>query len=205
MAVVVVRGGLDRPGEVGVRGEDVDVGTRRLDSIDEIEVGVYYSNRTTEDYEGWQNQSVDVSEDPNFDVDCSEETLTADFAGDTMIEYDAIDTGGDSKWYYASDINDNSVVSTAVFDQHGVDNSGTRDGTYDDSPVEKEELGFIVAHYFDLLGPDFELTTTDGPASSNSIDEGASSGTLDYDREPGAGFVTFLHVTRNGLRVDLGS
>jgi flagellin-like protein len=179
-------------------------GGNNCGDVDEIEVGVYYSNRTTDDYEGWQNQSVDVSEDPNFDVDCSEETLTADFAGDTMIEYDAIDTGGNSKWHYASSINDHSVVSPAVFDQHAADPSGS-DGIYDASTDDKEELGLIVAHYFDLLGPGFELTTTDGPAKSNSIDEGASSGTLDYDREPGAGFVTFLHVTRNELRVDLGA
>jgi hypothetical protein len=180
-------------------------GGNNCGSVDEIEVGVYYYNGTTSEYQGWQNQSVNVSEDPNFNVSCSDGTLFADFTGDTMIEYDAIDTGGVGKWYYGSEIDGRSVASQAVFDEHAVDTSGSRTGIYDASSGDKEELGFVVAHYFDLLGPDFSLTTTDGPAASNSIDEGASAGRLDYGREPGAGFVTFLHVTRNELRVELGS
>jgi len=194
-------------------GQDFEVhiartGGNKCTNVDEIEVGVYYYNGTTSEYQGWQNQSVDVDDDTNFDVDCSDETLTANFSGTTELGYDTIETGSSgnkTRWYYESDINDGSITSRITFDQHPEDDSGGRDGVYNhsDSDEETEEIGFVMAHYFGRLGPNFELTVIDGPGASSGVDEGASEGNLEYDATE-AGFITFLHVTENDLDVDLG-
>jgi hypothetical protein len=181
-------------------------GGNKCDKVDSIGVGVYYYNGTTSEYQGWQNHSVDVTtgSDSPFTKDCSEGTLTIDFTSDTPIGYDAIETSGNSKWHYASSIDGKSIAPTTRFDQHDADTQGSRNGQYNHtSPEETEQLGFLVAHYLALLGPNADLEVSDGPARSESIDESASTGTLDYDQARDRGFLTFLHVTENEIRVDL--
>jgi len=181
-------------------------GGNNCGAVDEVGIGVYYYNGTTDRYQGWQNDSVAVSTDPDADFtkDCGNDTLTATFTGTTPIGYDAIDTGGTNKWHYGSSIDDKSIAPTTVFDQHDADTQGGRNGQYNDTtPAETEELGFLVAHYFAVLGPNADLEVSDGPANSDSVDESASTGTLEYDQIKNAGFLTFLHVTENEIRVDL--
>jgi flagellin-like protein len=174
--------------------------------VDEVDVGVYYYNGTTDRYQGWQNHSVNVTTDPDSDFtkDCSDETLTANFTGTTPIGYDAIETGGESKWYYGSEIDDRTIATNTTFDQHDEDTEDGRNGKYNLSdPEETAELGFLVSHYIALLGPDADLEVSDGPTNSDSVDESLSTGTIDYEQSGSSGFLTFLHVTENEIEVDL--
>jgi flagellin-like protein len=182
-----------------------DGGGNNCGKVDEIDLGVYYYNGTTDQYQGWQNESVTVSTDPDADVTryCGNDTLRVDFTGTTQLGYDAVDTGGRSKWHYASSIDGKSIAPTTRFDQHDVDTQGGRNGQYNHtSPEETEQLGFVVAHYLAILGPNADLSVSDGPATSNSIDESTSTGTLNYDQAKNRGFLTFLHVTENEIQVD---
>jgi len=175
-------------------------------SLGEIGVAVYYYNGTTDRYQGWQNRTVSVSSDPDaaFTKDCSADTLTANFASDTPISYDEIETGGDGKWHFGSEIGDRTIATNTTFDQHDVDDEGGRNGVYNHSdPEEREELGFVVAHYLGVLGPNFDLSVEDGPGASSGVDESTSVGTLDYEATGSGGFLTFLHVTENEIAVDL--
>ncbi len=183
-----------------------DGGGNSCGSVDEVDVGVYYYDGTTGRYQGWQNHSVNVTTDPGsgFTKDCSEGTLAANVTGTTAIGYDAIETGGDGKWHYGSEIRGRTIAPTTTFDQHDADTGGGHDGTYNDTdPDETGELGFLVSHYVALLGPDVDLEVFDGPASSDSVDESASTGTIAYERSDGGGFLTFLHVTEHEIAVDL--
>jgi len=183
-----------------------DGGGGNCGDVDEVDVGVYYYNGTTDRYQGWQNHSVNVTTDPDSDFtkDCSDETLTANFTGTTPIGYDAIETDGESKWYYGSEIDDRTIATNTTFDQHDEDTEDGRNGKYNLSdPEETAELGFLVSHYIALLGPDADLEVSDGPTNSDSVDESLSTGTIDYEQSGSSGFLTFLHVTENEIEVDL--
>ena len=180
-------------------------------NVDRIDVSVYYYNGTTDRYQGWQNQSVRVDSDPDADFtkDCSSGTLTADFLGNTTMNYtDISTTGNDNKWYYGESIDSRSPAPTVRFDQHTEDSEGDRNGVYNDTdPDETDELGFVVSHYIARLGPSVDLRVTEGPSqgggNSDSVDESSSSGLIDYDRSGSSGFLTFLHVTENEIQVDI--
>ena len=151
----------------------------------DIDVSVYYWNTSSSKYEGWQNQSVDPATSPDFSVDCSDYTLSMNLGGNTPMTYGDIDmTGNDNKWYFGSDIKSSSAKPTTPFDE------------------SEAPLGDVINHYFELLGPEFTLTVTDGPGGSSRIDEGASSGQLEYEGG-GARYITYLHVTENEVRIRL--
>ena len=172
---------------------------------DEIDVSVYYYNSSGSENieEEWVNGSIDPEEPNNgFSVNCTTKMLNANLtAVSAKVEYEDIedDVSGLSstgnKWEYGSDIKDHEVDSDTVsFDMHGVDG-----GNY--SKGAEEELGFVVDHYLQLLGPNFDLTVQTGPGNSRPIDEDRSSGTLDYEPASGAQYITFLHVTENEVNV----
>lgn len=171
---------------------------------DELDLSIYFYNGSGGLYEGWQNSSVDPATNPDVDVDCDAKEMTIDLMGSTELEYKAIDiTGSDNKWFYGNQISDNDVDPMAVLDQHDIDTASPRDGTYNASAGETDELGFLVNHYVQRLGPTVELKVTDGPGGSSRIDEGESSGTLDYTQGGGDKFITFLHITENRVTVEL--
>jgi hypothetical protein len=163
----------------------------------DLDMSVYYYNGSSNAREEWQAQGIDPDTNPDFDVDCSAGTITADLMGSTLLEYDDIDlTGSDNKWYFGPEISANDVASqTTSFDAHGADSGQYNEG-------ETAELGFVVDHYAGLLSPQFDLTITDGPGGSSRIDEGASTGELSFDTATSAQYITFLHITENRVRVD---
>lgn len=167
----------------------------------DFDVSIYYYDSSGSEtvHEEWQNTSVDILDNDDFDVDCSAGEINADLMGNTTMSMGDISlTGSDNKWEYGPEISSRSVGSeTTSFTVH---DNGTIDmGNY--SSGESEELGFIVNHYFDLLGPQFDLTVTDGPGGSSRVDEGASSGELDFDTADGTKYITFLHITENEVNV----
>lgn len=167
---------------------------------DELDISIYYYNGTGGYYEGWQNSSIDPATNPDVDVDCSTKEMTIDLMGSTAIEYKEIDiTGSDNKWHFGNQINDNDVAPTTVLDQHDVDGNTS----YDADTGDKAEMGFLVDHYIQRLGPTLELKVTDGPGGSSRINEEESSGTLDYEGGTGNKFITFLHITENRVQVEL--
>lgn len=159
-----------------------------------LDVSIYYYNSSGSDtiHEEWQNTSLN----DDYEVDCSTGELTVDLMGSTPMEYDDISmTGSDNKWHFGPEISSRSVpTSTTSFTSHGPDS-----GNY--SKTQTEDLGFLVNHYLQLLGPRYDLTVADGPGGSSRIDESASSGTLEFDTTTGEQYVTYLHVTENEINV----
>lgn len=177
-------------------------GSGQCTKVDTVDLSVYYYNGTTNKYQGWQNESVQLDSDSSVNADCSADTLTIDLAGSTPLNYtDITISGSDNKWYYGSEIDSRSLADPIRFDQHFADTEGDRNGIYNESEIE--ELGFLMDHYFALLGPDFELEVADGPANSNSVNEGASKGEIFYHQTRGKGFLTFLHITKNQVKVEI--
>jgi hypothetical protein len=166
----------------------------------DLDVSIYYYNSSGSGtiHEEWQNESVDVEDNPDFNVDCSAETLTMDLLSSTTMEYDDLQiTGSDNKWFFGPEIDARGVTtSTTSFTLHGPD-------TGDYTTGDEEELGFLVDHYLQMLGPQFELTVTDGPGGSSRVDEGDSTGELTFDTSSSGQFITFLHITENRIEVGL--
>lgn len=159
-----------------------------------LDVSVYYRNAGESDYLGWQNSSIDPDETSHFEVDCSDNTLHANFTGDDPMEFKSIDTSGDkNKWYFGDDIKSRSVASEETM-------YGT---TYQSDQAEAAPMSDVVNHYFTMLASQFSLTVADGPGGSSSIDEGESNGALHYSGGTDE-FVTYLHITENEVEVRFG-
>ncbi|KTG12604.1 DUF7289 family protein [Haloferax profundi] len=169
----------------------------------EIDISIYYSDASGT-YQGWQKTDIDPTA-PNaaVQVDCDTDpaTLTVDFTNNsTKLEYGAISkTGNKNKWYFGDDIDSSSVRPSVTFDQHAADD-GT---TYTAGDGDEVTLYNLTNHYMALMAPSFKLSVTDGPGGSSRIDEGASSGDLDYEQADGGRYITFLHVTENRVRVEV--
>ncbi|MFC7135025.1 MULTISPECIES: DUF7289 family protein [Salinibaculum] len=166
----------------------------------DLDVSLYYYNTSGSDtiHEEWQNQTVDVSETDDFN--CQSGALVINITSDTKLEMGDISgaTGSGTKWHYGTEISSRSVDNeTKSFTFH--DNGTVDMGDY--STGDKEELGFLVSHYFGLLGPQFDLTVGSGPGASNPVNEDGSEGTLLFDQATGTQFITFLHITENEVYV----
>lgn len=164
----------------------------------DLDVSIYYYNSSggSTIHEEWQNESVNVGSNPDFDVDCSSGELRMDLLSSTTMEYDDLQiTGSDNKWFFGPELDSRDVPSsTTSFTFHNPDGGDYTAG-------QEEQLGFLVNHYLQLLGPQFDLTVTDGPGGSSRVDESASSGELSFDTSGGGQFITFLHITENRVTV----
>jgi hypothetical protein len=166
----------------------------------DIYASIYYYDDVTDKSEEWESGAVDPT-DPNsaFQIDCDTGELYIDFLSDTELTYGDLtsvpgSSGHDAKWYFGSDINDNSVPSTSVtFDRH--DNEGNY------QVGKSKQLSFLVNHYLSLLAPNFKLVVKDGPGSSSRIDEENSEGYLGYDTKD-TGYITYLHISENEIEVE---
>ncbi|WP_416839342.1 hypothetical protein [Haloferax sp. DFSO52] len=166
-----------------------------------VDLSIYYSNQTGV-YQGWQNSNIDPTEsDSAVQVDCSNdpETMTVNFThSSTNMTYgDITPTGSDNKWYFGPEIKDNSANDSVTFTQHTADGNVTYNATENDNA----SLKYVTNHYMSLLSPKFKLTVTDGPGSSERVDEQASAGNLDYTQADGGRYITFLHITENRVEV----
>ena len=164
----------------------------------DIDMSVYYYNSSggATIHEEWQNQSVKVNENPDFTLDCDTGELTVDLMSSTPMAYGDISlTGSNNKWLFGPEIDSRSIVGDSTsFDIHGPDS-----GQYEIG--DEANLGFVVNHYFQLLGPQYDLTITDGPGGSSRVDESESSGRLVFDTSTGSQYITYLHVTENDIDV----
>jgi hypothetical protein len=162
----------------------------------DLDVSIYYSNDTADIHEEWQNTSINEPDNPDFNVNCDSENLTVDLMSSTTMTYDDIEwTGNDNRWYFRPEISGQDVATTTTsFGSHTADTGNFTQG-------EEAELGFLMNHYLSFLGPEFDLTVTDGPGGSSRVDESASTGYLTYDTSTIGRFVTFMHITENRLNV----
>ncbi|WP_158855578.1 hypothetical protein [Halorhabdus sp. CUG00001] len=170
----------------------------------ELRLSVYYFNDTGSDYthEEWRNETIDPNTNADVSVSCPSGELTVDLLGDVTMTYDDIEampgvSGSSNKWYFGSQITSESITGpTKTLDVHGVD-PGQRD------VGETAKLGFLVTHYMGLLGPQYDLTVTDGPGGSSRVDESTSTGTLSFGSTTSAEYLTYLHITENEIDIEL--
>ena len=166
----------------------------------ELDVSIYYYNTSGSEkiHEEWQNTSVNVADNDDFSVDCSDNTINMNLMSDTELVYDDISmTGSDNKWLYGNDIKSFDVASeTNSFTFHDADGGNYTVG-------DRVELEFLINHYLQMLGPQFNLEVTDGPGGSSRVDESGSSGSLKFDENSDSGqYITFLHITENKVDVE---
>jgi len=168
----------------------------------EADLFVYYSDDGGDHYQGWESSETIDAECADLNDDGDDEiymdvTLVDDKDDDgdyTEIEGDdlnltnaALSGGGLVRF------SPNDRTSTFTFDGHG----DWESKTYNDG--DEETIDRLVNHYFALLPDDFELTVDD--KNSDTVNEDASSGYLDTTGD--GSYVTYLHVTRNEIEVEL--
>ncbi|MFB6163612.1 MAG: hypothetical protein ABEJ31_00465 [Haloarculaceae archaeon] len=168
-----------------------------------VELRVFYRNTSTGRNQEWYAE-IDNSTASNptaIRFDCGAGVMHVDFTNtDSTMEYqDVVATGTTNKWQFPDDI-DKPTASSVTLDEHPpVDgNRLVTAGTGDTATVD-----FVVNHYMSLLPLKFDLKVQAGPGASNRIDEGASTGRLEYTEATGTKYITFLHVTENDVRIDV--
>lgn len=189
---------VDKPGEefeVHIHSEDkCNGGTFGGD----LDLSLYYYNDagSTTIHEEWQNQNIDPSTNPDFEVNCSTQELWMDLQGTTDLEYGDIQwTGNDNKWYYGSTLKSTNAPSPSTsFGTHPVDTGNYSDG-------DRVSVEFLINHYMGLLSQPYDLTVTDGPGGSSRVDESDSYGTLTYDTSTSR-YLTYLHITENEVVIE---
>nr|WP_229109692.1 hypothetical protein [Halapricum desulfuricans] len=213
--------------------EDEDSGTQwelhvspknsgNFDASDEPDVYIaqyFYDGNSVEEYEVWEttvsasSDAIEWSEKDNGDPELTIDFMAADT--ETEMEYDdsGVKTGGGksgdvcdgNQWCFGENINDKDteMKNEVTLDGHGTI-GGCEPGTYSKGETDTGcMLGHIVNHYLSEAGPDVRLHAKTGPGGSDPIQQGRSGGTLLYEEQPGARFVTYLHVTKNEVDVDL--
>lgn len=166
-----------------------------------MDITLYYANESGK-YHGWQAKGIDPDSSSLVSIDCSQDPteIQVNFTSNDDLTYGDIpqqSVGNSNKWHFGPEIKDGDAYSSVTFDEHTVDAGQTF--TDDD----EESMGFLVNHYFSLIAPEFELTVTDGPGNSQSVDESGSRGELVYDQAEGGQFITFLHITENEVEVEV--
>jgi hypothetical protein len=191
-------------------GEQFEMHVRRSGGSDCAEpmnasLTLYYSEDGGDTYEGWYEDAafettcdadgnaaleMGFSDDGDADGDFDED----DGADDPDLTYQSLSKSDLSHFNPNGDLVNSS--SSPTFDEH----SGTVDWESKSYAAgDTEAIDRLLNHYFGLMGPDIELTVDD--KNSNTVSEGASTGTVDYD---GSGkYVTYLHVSENGITVEL--
>ena len=130
------------------------------------------------------------SDDGDADGDFDED----DGADDPDLTYQSLSKSDLSHFNPNGELVNSS--SSPTFDEHS-DKVDWESKSY--AAEDTEAVDRLLNHYFGLMGPDIELTVDD--KNSNTVSEGASTGTVDYD---GSGkYVTYLHVSENGITVEL--
>ncbi|MDZ7702034.1 MAG: hypothetical protein U5J98_08175 [Halobacteriales archaeon] len=155
----------------------------------DLTVSVYYYNGSG-GYEGWETSISDPGTNTDIDIDCGNpKEVWIDLLGTTSLDYGEVD-----------DDRGRDLDPEATFDHH---EDEVTEEPIDYEVDDEEELGFLVNHYLQLLGPTLELTVTDDGRGNGVIDEGESFGYLEYEQGGGPRFITFLHITENRVTVEL--
>lgn len=167
---------------------------------------VYYSDDGGTTYHGWINRSAyeikqesTTGVDANDDDDKQDAYINVDLTSDMPMTYaelnktyimDPIDNPG------STNLGDFSGNQTAHWHEHESSVSW-EPKMYD--PGDQETAHNVTAHYFEMMGDEWELTVKD--KKSETVEETESFGRIEY---PGsAKFVAYLHVTENEVTVTL--
>lgn len=166
---------------------------------------IYFSDDGGTTYHGWHEseayeaQCADLNDDGDdeiyFEID-----FIDDEDGDT--EYDDLETNDPEMTYQSLSSSDlqhfslsgASLDSSPKFDEHSSVGWEPVDPTTTTMTSDR-----LLNHYFGLLPNDFYLTVDD--KNSDTMNEGVSGGT--FNTEGSGKFVTYLHVTRNEVKVTI--
>lgn len=160
---------------------------------------IYYSEDGGDNYHGWYaDDAYTGSCDANDNVQLESEFSDDD---DDDSRYDDVEPN-DPELEYTSlsksqlvHFNPNgNLVTSPTFDEHS-GSVGWEPKSY--TAGETETVDRLVAHYFGIMGPTIELTVDD--KNSDTVNEAASGGIVEY--EGSNKYITFLHVTENGIEV----
>jgi hypothetical protein len=195
----------------------------------EVYMSVYhYDGDGSKTYETWESDMVDPQDNDAFEWVCDgdDTKLRVDFISDDLLmTYDRIGQEGNfdpgiddpntgtstgvtrgNKWAFNDRINDQdgfSLRTPTTWDQHEIE-VGYEPENYEQNSTgtpDTEVLEEVTNHYLGAMDTEVDLIAKDGPGSSDSLNEDDSSGTLLYEEGAGADFVTYLHITRNEIRV----
>lgn len=150
---------------------------------------IYYTNGTAE--QGWYSDSAfEVTEN-----DDGQARIVANLTGNSTMTYQ--DVGASELTKYKGN---DDFAETVTFDEHEIDGNRTFE-----EDVGTADIGYVMAHYVELFGPNVDLVVKDGVnaggGASGSVNEDASRGSLLVD---GSGkYVTYLHVSENNVTVTL--
>lgn len=158
----------------------------------DVAATVYYSGQNGDPYHGWHNDTAFRTEcyDGDGDGNDDETRLSVDFNGDTNLSMESLSSSNLIHFSPGGD----TFKDPVEFNEH--DGSvGWEPETFNSG--DQTAIGDLIGHYFALMAPNVELTVED--KSSDTVNEDASGGTLEYDSS--GQFVTFLHVTENEIKV----
>jgi hypothetical protein len=177
----------------------------------DIELSLYFFDGGSDSGQVHEwNNSIDPGPTEAVDVDCAENRLLVDFTNTNseLIYGDIPVTGSNNKWCFGDRIKTRDVQDFHLT-PHGT--------VHDDDPVavgDRRTVNFTVNHYMSRMGPEFDLTVKDGKATvdcasedknsnSGNIDEGDSSGRLEFEAFDAPRFLKYLHVTENRIDISL--
>ena len=172
-----------------------------------LELHVFYENSDTGAYHEWSNTSIPIDSGPiriEEDGDISRLYLNLT-AGNATHGVNLTYGNADDQWAkysWGGDVSEN-----ATFGHNGEDNEETTFGTGTGTPDEATTY-LLARHYVALLGDDFVLNAhgrrgTGGQGQGVDFNDDASVGVFEYDSGSGGTFITYLHVTENGIEVEL--
>lgn len=179
----------------GLGGNPCSDGTLDDDSVDPIEMDVYYHDESTSTgHHAWKNNSIPPKSGP-IRMQCGGGgvELYVDFTSDTRFTYGSFSSTNDPAYWHHDW--DGSKASSVDFDQHPADPAGNF------TTGEEATLDLLVNHYFALFAPNMNLVVNYGPGGSPRVDVSASTGNLEYRMTTGGQYITYLHITENRIRV----
>lgn len=159
------------------------------------DLSLYYSSDNGATYESWTADDALTAQCADLNGDGNDEVyMELRLSGTTLMTNS--DVGGNLVHYNTGG---STRDTTPTFNQHPgatLPHAGANE-TYTYADGDQEELGTLMSHYLALMGPSFELRVDD--KNSNTVNEGASFGTIDYP--PGGRYVTYLHISENHVNV----
>lgn len=197
----------------------------------QVDVTIYYSPDGGSTYYGWHGDDAFSAECENYDQSDAEDEikLVADFVDDEdgddtqpsgggpftsstdIEEVSQVDVDrGDPKLEYVDKSGMNNLVhfginggatapSSYIISGHGGSDPWEPTASFTPNDGDTVTVDRIVNHYFAELPAEFELTVDD--KGSDTVQESASSGYLNAGS--GNRYVTYLHVTRNEIEVEI--
>lgn len=162
--------------------------------IETVSMTLYYSDANGDPYEAWKNDTAFRTGCVDRDGDgvADETRLVANLTGSSDVSMTDISSSELTHFNPGgADLED-----PITFDEHdGVEWAPV---TYDTTNNSRTTLGRVTRHYMSSAGSNYDIVVDD--KNSQTVNEDASWGRLDYD---GEGRVTFMHITERDLRVTL--